>query len=112
MPNYFKVKRNKEFGPVEMSGSTISGDGKEGPGNAAEQFVANTLKMPVEDVVEVTKEEYDAIGATNKTTKLLWANEDQIEFDISPGMFRASKVSIVRIYPYVVIDNNKYYLEK
>jgi len=43
--------------------------------------------------------------------EILWEYEDQLEKDITTGMFNASVVDIVRMYPYVIIDNLKYYLE-
>lgn len=58
MPNYFKIKNGSA---VELSGSTIEGEGKKGTGNAAEQFVAETLKMQVEDIKEITKEEFEIL---------------------------------------------------
>lgn len=55
MPNYFKIKNQ---GIIYINGTTIEGDGEKGLGNAAEQFVSNILEVPVEDVNEITKEEY------------------------------------------------------
>ena len=44
--------------------------------------------------------------------KILWEYEDELETDITKGMFLASVVDGVRLYPYVIINNDKYYLEK
>lgn len=43
--------------------------------------------------------------------KIKYEYEDELETDITEGMFKASVVDIVRMYPYVVINNQKYYLE-
>lgn len=61
MPNYFKVKENGGFKQVEINGQTIEGEGKEGQGNAAEQFVSKTLHIYVEDIKEITEKEYKAM---------------------------------------------------
>lgn len=46
------------------------------------------------------------------TRKILWEYEDQLEFDMTDGMFWASRIiDGVRMYPYVVIKSNRYYLE-
>jgi hypothetical protein len=45
-------------------------------------------------------------------TKLLWEYEDELEIDITESMFKISKVDGVRLYPYVIIENEKCYLEK
>ena len=58
MPNYFDIKGR---GIAELKGATIEGEGKKGLGNAAEQFIATTLNIPVKDVKEITKEEYDSL---------------------------------------------------
>lgn len=54
-PNYSKVKG---YETVEIKNVTIQGEGKEGQGNAAEQFRVETLDIPVSDIKEITKEEY------------------------------------------------------
>jgi len=46
-----------------------------------------------------------------KTALIGWEYEDLLEIDITEGMFRASRVDIVRLYPYVVIGKVKYFLE-
>ena len=39
--------------------------------------------------------------------------EDQLETDITDGMFQASEIiDGVRMYPFVLADYGKYYLEK
>lgn len=52
MPNYFKVKN---AGIIEISGATIENK------DTAERFVAKQLNIPVEDVEEITYEEYKAL---------------------------------------------------
>jgi len=47
----------------------------------------------------------------NKTIRVFWQYEDELDIDITDGMFRASKVDGVRLYPYVIIDSCCYYLE-
>lgn len=59
MPNYFKAKG---YGSIEIQGVTIQGEGEKGPGSAAEQFVSQKLNLPVEDVTEISKEEYDKLS--------------------------------------------------
>lgn len=54
MPNYFKVKN---AGIVEVSGATIE-DRK-----AAENFVSKQPDIPVEDIEEITYEEYKSLDA-------------------------------------------------
>ena len=56
MPNYFKVKN---AGVVEVSGATIE-DKK-----AAEKFVAKQLDIPVENVEEITYEEFKKLDKQN-----------------------------------------------
>ena len=48
----------------------------------------------------------------NDTIAMLWEYEDELETDITQGMYNASVVDGVRVYPYVLIDNKKCYLEK
>lgn len=45
------------------------------------------------------------------TLRVLWEYEDLLEVDITGGMYKASIVDGVRMYPYVIVDGNKYYLE-
>lgn len=58
MPNYFKVKNQ---GIIELTGATIEGEGKKGIGNAAEQYVSKILDIPVENVDEISKQEFDQL---------------------------------------------------
>lgn len=60
MPNYFKVTGQ---GIVEVAGATIEGEGKKGPSNAAEQYVSKTLDIPVENIKEISKEEFDKLDS-------------------------------------------------
>ena len=47
------------------------------------------------------------------TLEIKWEYEDELECEeITVGMFKASKVDVVRMYPYVIVDFKKYYLEK
>ncbi len=45
------------------------------------------------------------------TIRIFWQYEDKLEIDITDGMFRASKVDGVRLYPYVFVGGVVYYLE-
>ncbi|QQO40993.1 hypothetical protein 015DV002_36 [Bacillus phage 015DV002] len=46
------------------------------------------------------------------TRQVKWEYEDNLEIDITTGMYVASKVMWgVRMYPYVEIDFCRYYLE-
>lgn len=57
-------------------------------------------------------EEYKNKLKISKTTKIEWEYEDQIEIDITEDMFLMSEVfEGVRMYPYVVLDTRRYYLE-
>jgi hypothetical protein len=42
----------------------------------------------------------------------LWEYEDQLEKDITTGMYNASIVDVVRVYPYVLDRGIKYYVER
>lgn len=47
-----------------------------------------------------------------ETTKICWEYEDRLEIDITEKMFNVSKIiDGVRMYPYVLIDLGKYFLE-
>jgi len=45
------------------------------------------------------------------TAKIMWEYEDKVECKITKEMFERSIVRGVRLYPYVVINEIKYYLE-
>ncbi|QQO40478.1 hypothetical protein 000TH008_50 [Bacillus phage 000TH008] len=46
------------------------------------------------------------------TRQVKWEYEDNLEIDITTGMYVASKIMWgVRMYPYVEIDFCRYYLE-
>ena len=48
----------------------------------------------------------------DNTLQVKWGYEDELECEeITEGMFKASVVDYVRMYPYVEINGNKYYLE-
>lgn len=55
-----------------------------------------------------------ALNAGTETLVVKWEYEDQLPGDISDetfgAMFNCSKVDGVRLYPYVEIDGNRYYL--
>ncbi|QUH21759.1 hypothetical protein [Alkaliphilus sp. B6464] len=61
MPNYFKINENGKIKGVEIAGVTIEGEGREGVGNAAEQRIATILNISVENVTEISKEEYEIL---------------------------------------------------
>lgn len=62
MPNYFKVKQvDGTFKQAEIRGMTTEGEGKKGLGNAAEQDLARYANIPVENITEISKEEYDKL---------------------------------------------------
>lgn len=61
MPNYFKIKENGKIKPVILTGCTIEGEGKDGIGNAAEQHIAKVLNISVENVKEISQEEFNEI---------------------------------------------------
>lgn len=48
-----------------------------------------------------------------RTIEVQWDYEDELEVDIiTDGMFKASVVDIVRIYPFIRLeDGRKFYLE-
>lgn len=46
------------------------------------------------------------------TITVRWQYEDQLEIDMTPEMFRASEVvDGVRMYPFIITDEGKFYLE-
>jgi len=49
-----------------------------------------------------------------KTLRIQWEYEDRIaeRVNITTGMYSASVVDIVRLYPYVEIDGKRYYIEE
>ncbi|MCY9166525.1 hypothetical protein [Bacillus atrophaeus] len=48
----------------------------------------------------------------NETRKIKWEYEDNLEIDITTGMYIASKVIWgVRMYPYVEVGVGRYYIE-
>lgn len=48
----------------------------------------------------------------DETKPIKWEYEDRITFPITAGMFRASKVDGVRLYPYILlIAGKRIYLE-
>lgn len=48
----------------------------------------------------------------NETRKAHWEYEDNLEIDITTGMYIASKVIWgVRMYPYVEVGFDRYYIE-
>lgn len=60
MPNYFKVKQaDGTFKQAEIQGCTTLGEGKKGLGNAAEQDLSKYTKIPIENITEISKEEYE-----------------------------------------------------
>ncbi|QKS70233.1 hypothetical protein FLK61_26085 [Paenalkalicoccus suaedae] len=49
----------------------------------------------------------------SKTALIEWEYEDNLDFDLTKGMFLASEIVYgVRMYPYVSINNDRYYLER
>lgn len=57
----------------------------------------------------IDKELIDLMGIF----EIKWEYEDELECDdITIGMYQASKVDVVRMYPYVKIKGRKHYLEK
>jgi hypothetical protein len=47
-----------------------------------------------------------------ETRKICWEYEDSLDIDITEEMFSVSKIiDGVRMYPYILIDFGKYYLE-
>ncbi len=57
MPNYFKIKNS---GIIEVSGVTIEDR------TAAEHFVAKQLDIPVENIEEITYEEFKKLDEINE----------------------------------------------
>lgn len=46
------------------------------------------------------------------TRRISWEFEDSLDMDITEGMFNLSEViDGVRMYPYVLVEFGKYYLE-
>ena len=46
------------------------------------------------------------------TITVRWQFEDELEIDMSTGMFRASDIiDGVRMYPFIITDEGKFYLE-
>ena len=46
------------------------------------------------------------------TITVRWQFEDELEIDMSTGMFKASDIiDGVRMYPFIITDEGKYYLE-
>jgi len=46
------------------------------------------------------------------TRKIQWEYEDQLDLDITDNMFKLSEiVDGVRMYPYIIIDGCRHYLE-
>ena len=39
-----------------------------------------------------------------------WEYEDELQTDITPGMYAASKVDVVRLYPYIETPEGRRYL--
>jgi hypothetical protein len=47
-----------------------------------------------------------------ETRKIQWEYEDNLDIDITEGMFIVSKIiDGVRMYPYILIEFGRYYLE-
>lgn len=46
------------------------------------------------------------------TITVRWQFEDELDLDISTGMYRASDIiDGVRMYPFIITDEGKFYLE-
>jgi len=47
-----------------------------------------------------------------ETRKVKWEYEDQLDLDVTEGMFRLTEIiDGVRMYPYILVDYGKYFLE-
>ena len=63
MSNYFTISTNNQLIPFELSSCTIKGKGKSGKSNAAEQFLASLLNLPVRGIKEITGEKYRELNS-------------------------------------------------
>jgi len=69
-------------------------------------------------MIKLNQEGMGNYNVTPKTTpialaKIFWEFEDELEIDkVTDGMYLASKVDGIRIYPFIMIQGVKIYLEE